>query len=276
MEQYYSISQVAKLLNLTPQTLRFYEQEGLIHPQKSANGYRRYTMENIREIQDIVYYRNIDMSLEEIRNIFYHTDFSAWEKILNEKIREEQEKIMRHRSYLNRLELFSRSIAQSIQPKIPIIRRMPTSYILYHSAWPLPIDKMESYLADYIGLVWTYEVFKIERDFHGCLPEPNWILRIIEADTLENLSFDKNFERHLEKEHPLPTLELPECVNLLLPSPIRSASGLNLSSLFDWCGQNHIRLETTVFSRYVFNATENGQSSYYMELFCPIAEKVGG
>lgn len=269
MEQYYSISQVAKLLNLTPQTLRYYEQEGLIHPKKAANGYRRYTMENIREIQDIVYYRSIDMSLEEIRNIFYHTDFSAWEKILNEKIREEQEKIMHHRSYLNRLELFSRSIAQSIQPNIPVIRRMPTSYIIYHSAWPLPIDQMENYLTDNIGLAWTYEVFKTERDFRGCLPEPNEILRIVEADSLENFSFDKD----LEKEPPLPTLELQECVNLLLPSPIRSACGLDISSLFDWCDYNRICLETTVFSRYVFNATENGQCSYYMELFCPITKK---
>lgn len=265
MEQYYSICQVARLLNLTPQTLRFYEKEGLIHPKKAANGYRQYTMENIREIQDIIYYRNVDMSLEEIRNIFFHTDFSAWEKILNEKIKEEQEKIMRHHSYLKRLELFSRSIAQSTQPDKPVIRRMPVSYILYHSVWPFPVDKMDSYLENNSGLAWTYEVFETEPDFRGSLSEPVRILRVVEADTLEHFPIDK--------DNPPPVLELSDCVNLLLPSPIRSAKGLNLSSLSDWCSKNRIRLETTIFSRYIFNAAENGRCVYYMELFCPIAEK---
>lgn len=264
MEHYYSICQVAKLLNLTPQTLRFYESEGLIHPKKAANGYRQYTMENIREIQDIIYYRSVDMSLEEIRTIFFHTDLPAWETILKEKIKEEQEKIMRHKSYLNRLELFARSIMQSAPLDTPIIRKMPTAYILYESAWPLPMDPMDSYRIDLVPIAWTHEVFENVPPPNGCLPEPDRILRIVEADSIEDYPFDK--------ENPPPVIELPECVNLLLPSPIRSAMGLNLSPLLDWCKTNQIRLESTIYSRYLFNATENGHSIYYMDLFCPIAK----
>lgn len=265
MEHYYSICQVSKLLNLTPQTLRFYESQGLIHPKKAANGYRQYTMENIREIQDIIYYRSIDMSLEEIRNIFFHTDFSAWEDIINKKIKEEQEKIILHKSYLNRLEFFAKSIMQSAPLDTPIIRKMSLFYILYRSTWPIPVDHMDSYLLDNIPLAWTYEVFENAPDSNGYLPESSWILRIVEADTIEEYPFDK--------ENPPPIIQLPECVNLLLPSPIRSASGLNLSSLLEWCRQNQIRLDSTIYSRYLFNVTENGNCIYYMELLCPIAEK---
>lgn len=287
MEHYYSICQVSKLLNLTPQTLRFYESEGLIHPKKAANGYRQYTMENIREIQDIIYYRNVDMSLEEIRTIFFHTDLPAWETILKEKIKEEQEKIMRHKSYLNRLELFARSIMQSAPLDTPIIRKMPPAYILYESTWPLPIEHMDAYRIDELP-VWTHEVFENALDSNNCLPEPSKILRIVESDAIENhndkdLDYgenkgngkDKNIKKEndpFDKETSFPRLELPECVNLLLPSPTRSAKGLNLSPLLDWCKTNQIRLETTIYSRYLFNATENGHSIYYMDLFCPIAK----
>jgi len=264
MEHYYSICQVAKLLNLTPQTLRFYEKEGLIHPKKAKNGYRQYSMENIREIQDIIYYRNVDMSLEEIRTIFYHTDLSAWEKILNEKIKEEQEKIMRHRSYLNRLELFSRSIAQSAPIDTPVIRKMPLSYILYQSKWPLPLDKLDSYSNENTYSAWTYEVFENAPDKNGQLTEPDWIIRVVEEDTLENISFDQTL--------PPPVLELSECVNLLLPSPIRSARGLNLAALLKWCKKKKIQLDSTIYTRYLFNSTEEGHCLYYMELFCPIIQ----
>ncbi len=266
MEQYYSICQVAKLLNLTPQTLRFYESEGLIHPKKAANGYRQYNMENIREIQDIIYYRNVDMSLEEIRTIFFHTDLSAWENILQEKIKEEQEKIMRHKSYLNRLELFSQSIMQSAPMDTPIIRKMSTLYILYQSVYPFPINHNTSYQIDNIPSAWTHEVFENAPDSNNCLPEPNFIMRVVEADSMENYPFkEENFTS---------IIKLPECVSLLLPSPTRSAKGLNISSLLDWCYKNQIQLESTIYSRYLFNATEDGTCSYYMELLCPIAKKL--
>ena len=265
MEYYYSISQISKLMNLTPQTLRFYESEGLIHPKKAANGYRQYTMENIREIQDIIYYRSVDMSLEEIRTIFFHTDLPAWENILKEKIKEEQEKILRHKSYLNRLELFARAMIQSAPLDTPIIRKVPTFYILYRSIWPIPTDHIDSYLINNMPLAWTYEVFENGPDSNGCLPEPNWILRTVEADTMEHYPSDK--------ENPSSAIELKECVSLLLPSPIRSAGGLNLCSLLDWCEKHQICLEPAIYSRYLFNTTENGNCFYYMELLCPIAHK---
>lgn len=264
MEHYYSICQISKLLNLTPQTLRFYESKGLIHPKKAANGYRQYTMENIREIQDILYYRSVDMSLEEIRNIFFHTDLSAWETILKEKIKEENEKITRHKSYLNRLELFKRAIMQSAPLDTPIIRKMPPSYIVYQSVWPLPTDHMDSYLAGNTPMAWTYEVFKNIPPADGCLSDPSGILRVVDADTMKNYPFDL--------ETPPIITNPSECVNLLLPSPIRSAKGLNLSSLLEWCKQQEIHLKSTIYSRYLFNATVDGENRYYMELICPIAE----
>ncbi len=265
MEHYYSIRQIAKLLNLTPQTLRFYESKGLIHPKKAANGYRQYTMENIREIQDILYYRNVDMSLEEIRTIFFHTDLSAWETILKEKIKEENEKIMRHKSYLNRLELFKNAIMQSAPLDTPIIRKMPPIYIVYQSVWPLPIDHMDSYSIENSPMVWTYEVFENAPSPECCLSDPNRILRTVDEEAIESFPFPL--------EIPPVMMELPECVSLLLPSPIRSAKGLNLSSLLEWCRQQQIHLESTIYSRYLFNATTDGINQYYMELLCPIAEK---
>lgn len=50
----YSISVVAEMFAIHPQTLRAYEREGLITPERTAGNTRRYTDENIKELEIIL------------------------------------------------------------------------------------------------------------------------------------------------------------------------------------------------------------------------------
>lgn len=55
----YKISQIAKLLGLSSDTIRFYEKKGLVHPSVNPdNQYREYDLDNILELLDIIYYRH--------------------------------------------------------------------------------------------------------------------------------------------------------------------------------------------------------------------------
>ena len=59
----YKISQIAKLLGLSSDTIRFYEKKGLVHPSVNPdNLYREYDLDNILELLDIIYYRHLDIS----------------------------------------------------------------------------------------------------------------------------------------------------------------------------------------------------------------------
>ncbi len=49
-ERRYSISAVAKMFHVHPQTLRAYERQGLITPERTAGNTRRYTEENLEEL----------------------------------------------------------------------------------------------------------------------------------------------------------------------------------------------------------------------------------
>ena len=42
MKQFYQIHELAKLFNLCPDTLRYYEEKGLLHPVRGENRYRMY------------------------------------------------------------------------------------------------------------------------------------------------------------------------------------------------------------------------------------------
>jgi DNA-binding transcriptional MerR regulator/quercetin dioxygenase-like cupin family protein len=50
---HFTISQVAKMINVSPSTLRLWEQRGLARPQRTESGYRVYRLEDIERLKQI-------------------------------------------------------------------------------------------------------------------------------------------------------------------------------------------------------------------------------
>ncbi len=70
MSGQYRIGDVAKLFDIPMQNLRFYEEKGILSPEKNKeNGYRSYTAWNTNDLLDALRYRELDFSLEQITNI---------------------------------------------------------------------------------------------------------------------------------------------------------------------------------------------------------------
>lgn len=64
------VSQLAKLANVTPETVRYYTREGLLIASKNPrNGYKIYDNIALKNLQFIVQARSLDFSLKDIRNI---------------------------------------------------------------------------------------------------------------------------------------------------------------------------------------------------------------
>jgi DNA-binding transcriptional MerR regulator len=82
----YTISEVGKLTELTPRSLRHYEEMGLITPsRRGSNGYRYYSKDILTKILEIKKYKMMDFSLEEI-NSFLNFKGSELAEILNTKL----------------------------------------------------------------------------------------------------------------------------------------------------------------------------------------------
>lgn len=63
----YLIGQLAKLCNVSSDTLRFYEKNGLIEPAgRSDSGYRLYSEDNLSRVKFILRAKAIGLSLNEI------------------------------------------------------------------------------------------------------------------------------------------------------------------------------------------------------------------
>jgi len=62
------IYQVEELVGITKKNIRFYEDEGLLNPDRNPeNGYREYSLKDVRQLEKIKLLRKLDVSLENIR-----------------------------------------------------------------------------------------------------------------------------------------------------------------------------------------------------------------
>lgn len=71
----YSVGQLAALAGVTVRALRHYEDEGLLRPQRAANGYRRYGTADVERLQQILLLRSCGLSLPDVREALARADF---------------------------------------------------------------------------------------------------------------------------------------------------------------------------------------------------------
>jgi DNA-binding transcriptional MerR regulator len=74
----FTVKQLSKMAGITPRTLHYYDEIGLLKPsQVGDNGYRYYGEEALLRLQQILLYRELDMPLEDIKDIMGQRDFDV-------------------------------------------------------------------------------------------------------------------------------------------------------------------------------------------------------
>ena len=74
----YTINNLSKLAGVSTRTLRYYDEIGLLKPKRiSTSGYRIYGEDEVNLLQQILFYKELDLSLEKIRSIVNSEDFDC-------------------------------------------------------------------------------------------------------------------------------------------------------------------------------------------------------
>jgi len=81
-----TIKQISQLAHVTPRTLRYYDQIGLLPPEEiGENGYRYYSDASLLKLQQILFYRELDIPLEQIKEIMGHDSYDLHEALEDHK-----------------------------------------------------------------------------------------------------------------------------------------------------------------------------------------------
>lgn len=82
----YSIREISKMAGVSTRTLRYYDEIGLLSPLRvSSSGYRIYGQEEIRRLQQILFYREFELPLEKIAEIIKKKDFNRENALLEHR-----------------------------------------------------------------------------------------------------------------------------------------------------------------------------------------------
>lgn len=142
---FYKIGEVARLLGLTTQALRFYEQEGVVTPKKSENGTRYYDEDQLILLLSFKKYRQADFSVQDIVTHFKDDHLSG----LREQILAQREALLKQSELLRRradaLDAFEKRLAYA-QAHLdePAICDRPPLRLLRPSLSELSAADMES------------------------------------------------------------------------------------------------------------------------------------
>lgn len=93
------IHELAKLSGITTRTLRYYDEIGLLIPEKRIDtGYRIYHQQHIDRLQQILFYRELDMPLDQIKDILNAEGFEQLKSL-----RQHQDALLLKKQYINGL-----------------------------------------------------------------------------------------------------------------------------------------------------------------------------
>lgn len=63
------IKQVEELVGISVKNIRFYEDQGLLTPKRAENGYREYSLSDVKVLKEIKLFRKLGVSVETIKSI---------------------------------------------------------------------------------------------------------------------------------------------------------------------------------------------------------------
>ena len=83
----YTVRQLSKLAGITPRTLHYYDEIGLLKPSRVGdNGYRYYGEESLLRLQQILFYRALEMPLDQIKKTMGRRDFDIQSALESHKV----------------------------------------------------------------------------------------------------------------------------------------------------------------------------------------------
>lgn len=95
----YTVQKMAKMAGVSARTLRYYDEIGILKPARiNSSGYRIYGQQEVDRLQQILFYRELGLSLESIKDIVTAPSFDS----IN-ALREHREKLLEKREQLDLL-----------------------------------------------------------------------------------------------------------------------------------------------------------------------------
>lgn len=95
----YTVQKLGRMAGISPRTLRYYDEIGLLKPGRiNSSGYRIYGESEVNQLQQILFYRELGVSLDNIKDIVTAPNFDGVKAL-----KEHHEKLLKKQEQLTQL-----------------------------------------------------------------------------------------------------------------------------------------------------------------------------
>ena len=95
----YTVQKLGSIAGVSTRTLRYYDEVGILKPARiSSSGYRIYGQEEVDRLQQIMFYRELGVSIEDIKDLITSADFDKTAALISHR-----EKLLAKRKQIDQL-----------------------------------------------------------------------------------------------------------------------------------------------------------------------------
>lgn len=267
------VSEVARLLRLSADSIRFYEKRGIIKPKRQGdNQYRLFHMDDIRRLYDCKIFQNLGFTIAEIEGLSTDKAPEEIENMLAERERQLNQDILRSRMALHKIARIRESsrLAARLDGKF-LIQPSPRALICFYA-------ESNHFQADSVADPYFQTVMDYHNLFDCAVIIPREQAQA--PDVHKKCKFGFSLDQDLLDEWPIPlekteeVLESRICVYTAFSSQ-GIVSAENLSPAFQWMERRNLRLDGDIFCKMRRVTFEEGRDIRNYEVWLPMAEKKG-
>ncbi|WP_281828677.1 MULTISPECIES: MerR family transcriptional regulator [Lactobacillus] len=193
----YSVSEAAKLANVSPRTVRFYDEKNLVSPSSvGENGYRIYTAKEVEQLKLISYLRELGLSLKDIKKLLADKNSTRSLQLLIERQKEiNEEKIEALKDKQRQIKNFEKILRPrnlKNENVADITKIMRNEIKLTHYRRKMWVYAAMIFLIEIIGIYGTVLMAKQEKVFAASLTFAIMMILIIIGGTLLTLMYYRN------------------------------------------------------------------------------------
>lgn len=277
----YLIGDVAEMMGISRDTLRFYERRGIISVKKRANGYRYFSDDDIVKLCSVMYSRKMDIGLEEIENIWTEDgSYRTIGQIMERKIGEEEEEIKRHRQILTRLRM-TQSDCRKIEAHLNKIslEPFPKAYLIQKcktqqesiSEWFRLSQEQPG-----LDMIYTYDIFQFEEDGKAAAADASGAGTVKMVSRGTYLLLYQGLEKELDLDLDMkqyPVTKPVDCAYTILETPGYFPDAGEVQKMAAWARENNRVPVGRIYSVRMAQGSKSGENVHYLELLMPLKDE---
>lgn len=259
----YLIGDVARMVGLSRDALRFYEKKGVINAKKKDNGYRYYSEDDIYKLMYILYHRKMNTSLEDIEGLMSgkgSVDFMR--NHIKQRMAEEEENLRRHQQAITRLKLVERDMAK-IEECLDqcSLKKFPSAYIMGYC------DNLQHGLREWFRLSSTMAGLDMTY-FYNVLTHTGGKLNLEGTQLLLYKELNQALGEEFDAQR-YPLTEEKVCIYMVKQSRDTLPSFDMIQKMVQWGRRHGIETDGTVYCNDMTSFFAKDSAVYCLELYMP-------